>query len=182
MQIEKKLIDSCIKNERKAQKKLYEKFAPVLLGLCCRYTRDRSEAEDVLQEAFIKIYKNLNQFANKGSFEGWLKRIAVNTAITHYKQNQKHAYQEDITEIKENRISNNEYIDCEFTREELMGVIKSLPAGYQMVFNLYAIEGYKHKEIAEMLKIDISTSKSQFSRAKKMAQQKLNELKNFKNE
>ena len=151
-------------------------YAPVLLGLCCRYTRDRSEAEDVLQEAFIKIFNNLGQFAGKGSFEGWLKRIVVNTAITHYRQNLKHAYQEDISEIKESRISGENFKEAEFTKEELMNVIKSLPQGYRMVFNLYAIEGYKHREIGKMLNIDISTSKSQFSRARKIVQQKLEKL------
>lgn len=151
-------------------------YAPVLLGLCCRYTRDRSEAEDVLQEAFIKIFNKLGQFAGKGSFEGWLKRIVVNTAITHYRQNLKHAYQEDISEIKESRIPGENFKEAEFTQEELMGVIKSLPQGYGIVFNLYAIEGYKHREIAEMLNIDISTSKSQFSRARKIVQQKLEKL------
>lgn len=176
MQFEKKLIDECIKNNRKSQRRFYEMYAPVLLGLCCRYTRDRSEAEDVLQEAFIKIFNNLGQFAGIGSFEGWIKRIVVNTAITHYRQNLKHAYQEDISEIKESRISGDNFIEAEFTQEELMNVIKSLPQGYRVVFNLYAIEGYKHREIAEMLNIDISTSKSQFSRARKLVQQKLERL------
>lgn len=179
MQIDNKLINACIKNERKAQKKLYDMYAPVLLGLCCRYTQDRSEAEDVLQEAFIKIYKNLDQFADKGSFEGWLKRIVVNTAITHYRKNQKHAFQEDISEIQESRISGDSFIESEFTRDELMTVINSLPRGYKMVFNLYAIEGYKHKEIAEMINIDINTSKSQYSRARKLIQEKLEKLVNY---
>ena len=177
MQIENKLIDGCLKNDRKAQRKLYNMYAPVLLGLCCRYTRTRAEAEDVLQEAFIKIYKNLKQFAGKGSFEGWLKRIVVNTAITHFRQNQKMGYQDDIDEVKDSRLMGDPFQEAEFTHDELMGVIQSLPQGYQIVFNLYAIEGYKHREISEMLGIDISTSKSQFSRARKLVQQKLEALK-----
>ena len=176
MQTEIQLIEQCLQNNKKAQKKLFDSFAPVLLGVCMRYTKDRSEAEDVLQEVFIKIYKSLGQFEDKGSFEGWMKRITVNTAITHYRKNLKHAYQEDITEIRELNISNNSYREAEFTHDELLGVIRALPPGYKMVFNLFAVEGYKHKEIAEMMNIDISTSKSQYSRARKLIQQKLEEL------
>lgn len=176
MQTEKQLIQGCLNNDKKAQKKLFDSYSHILLGVCMRYTKDRSEAEDVLQEVFIKIYKSLGQFEDKGSFEGWMKRIAVNTAITIYKKNLKHAYQDDINDIRETNIVNNSYTEAEFTHNELLDVIRALPAGYQIVFNLFAIEGYKHKEIAEMLNIDISTSKSQYSRARKLIQQKLIEL------
>ena len=180
MQTEKQLIKQCLKNDKKAQKKLFDSYAPILLGVCMRYTRDRSEAEDVLQEVFIKIFKSLGQFEDKGSFEGWMKRITVNTAITQYKKNLKHAYQDDINEVKESNIKNNSYKEAEFTHNELLDVIRSLPTGYKMVFNLFAIEGYKHKEIAEMMNIDISTSKSQYSRARKLLQQKLIDLKKIR--
>ena len=177
MHLDTQLITSCIKKDRKAQKQLFDKYAPVLLGICIRYTKDRSEAEDVLQDSFVKIFKNLDQFEDKGSFEGWLKRIVVNTAISNFRQNKKHSYQEDISEINETRIENDSEFDADFTHEELLNVIRDLPAGYQMVFNLYAIEGYKHREIADMLEIDINTSKSQFSRARKLIQFKLEKLK-----
>jgi len=177
MHTDRQLINQCLKHERKAQKKLFDKFAPILLGVCIRYTKDRSEAEDVLQEVFVKIFKSLNQFEDKGSFEGWLKRIAVNTAITNYRQNKKHSFHDDITEVNETRIENTSDNDVEFTHEELLNVILELPDGYKMIFNLYAIEGYKHREIAEMLSIDVNTSKSQYSRARKLIQRKLEKLK-----
>ncbi|MCX6257519.1 MAG: RNA polymerase sigma factor [Bacteroidia bacterium] len=173
---EKQLIEGCLKQDRKAQKILYEKYSSVFLGVCSRYTRDRSEAEDVLQEAFLKIFTNIKQYAGIGSFEGWMRRIVVNTAISQFRQNVKHYYQQDITDVKESKIDENVVIDADFTQEELLQVIRDLPRGYQMVFNLYAVEGYMHKEIAEMLKIDVNTSKSQFSRARKIIQMKLNEL------
>ena len=176
MHTEKQLIEECLKNNKKAQKNLFDRFAPILLGVCIRYTKDRAEAEDVLQEVFVKIFKSLKQFEDKGSFEGWLKRITVNTAITYYRKNLKHAFHDDVSEIKETIIVNNQHKDVEFTHNELLNVINTLPDGYKIVFNMFAVEGYKHKEIAEKLDIDISTSKSQYSRARKLIQQKLNEL------
>ncbi len=176
MQTEKQLIEQCLKNDRKAQQNLFDRFAPILLAVCIRYTKDRAEAEDVLQEVFVKIFKRLKQFEDKGSFEGWLKRITVNTAITYYRKNLKHAYHDDVSEIKGPNIINNKYKEAEFTHNELLDVIRTLPGGYKMVFNMFAIEGYKHKEIAEKLSIDISTSKSQYYRARKLIQQKLIEL------
>ena len=171
MQLLKKLK----KNEKKAQKRLYDQYSSLMLGICMRYTRDRSEAEDVLQEGFLKIFVNINQYSGKGSFEGWMKRIMVNTAITFYNQNLKHHHHKDIDEIHET-IDDQKSCDSEFTHDELLNVIKELPDGYRMVFNMYAVEGYKHKEIAEMLGVDVNTSKSQYSRAKKMIQRKLHDL------
>jgi RNA polymerase sigma factor (sigma-70 family) len=173
MKNDQQLIDGCRRNDRKAQKALYELFSPVLLGICCRYTRDRAEAEDVMQEGFIKIFNHISQYTGTGSFEGWMKRIMINTAITHYRANLKHFNQLDIGEIRESRIEEKAAFDAEFSQEDLLGVIQQLPRGYQMVFNLFAIEGYSHKEIGEMLGIDVGTSKSQLSRARFMLQAKL---------
>ena len=168
-----KIVEGCKRNNRKFQKQLYDIYSPVLLGICVRYSQGKPEAEDILQEGFIKILTKISYYSGRGSFEGWMKRIMVNTAITHYHKNKKHIHNYDFGEIKESQIDREEYKTDEFTNDELLNVIKSLPTGYRMVFNLYAIEGYKHKEIAEKLNIDVNTSKSQYSRAKKMLRAKL---------
>ncbi len=170
------IIKRCKKNDSRAQKKLYDTYSPVLFGICLRYASDYNEAEDVLQEAFIKILTKINKYQGTGSFEGWMKRIVVNTAITNFHQAGKHKHHYDIVDIQDSSLGPREYKDLDYTQEELLGVIHSLPEGYKMVFNLYAIEGYKHKEIADMLEIDVSTSKSQYSRARKLIQKRLEEL------
>lgn len=177
---EKELIESCKNKNPKAQKYLYNKYSGIFLGMCARYSSSLSDAEDILQEGFLKIFLNINFYAGTGSFEGWMKRIIVNTAITHYHKNLKHQYHYDIEDIKEITIENTDVESEDYSKEELLDVIKSLPDGYKMVFNLYAVEGYKHKEIAELMKIDINTSKSQYSRAKKIIQTKLLEIKQKK--
>ncbi len=173
---EKEIIEGCCRNDRKAQKALYERYASVLLAVCIRYSGKRGEAEDILQDGLIKIYFNIKDFAGKGSLINWMKKIMVNTAITHYHRNLKHQYHQDIDDIREMDIEGSSLNTSEFTREELFNVIKELPDGYRVVFNLYAIEGYKHKEIAEKLEIDVNTSKSQYSRAKGLIRKKLGTL------
>ena len=168
---EEQLIERCKNQDRAAQKVLYDKYAALMLGICTRYVFERSEAEDILQEGFLKIYTKIKEFEGRGSFEGWMKRVIVNTAITHYHKSAKHnKYHYDITEVQELKFDNKIYKESNFTMDELYRIIHSLPEGYKVVFNLYAVEGYKHKEIAELLKIDINTSKSQYSRAKKLIQ------------
>ena len=171
---EELLIEKCRNNDRAAQKMLYDSYAPIMLGICMRDVYERSEAEDILQEGFLKIFTKIGEFEGRGSFEGWMKRIFVNTAITHYHKNSKHnKYHYDIDDVQIPKSEKPAYGESEFTNEELFNIIHSLPEGYKMVFNLYALEGYKHKEIAEMLEIDINTSKSQYSRAKKLIRKKL---------
>ena len=178
MMNEQELIEQCKKQNSKAQKILYDRYAGLFLGICMRYVYERSEAEDILQEGFLKIFTKIKEFEGRGSFEGWMKRVIVNTAITHYHKNLKHnTYHYDIGEVQESKFENEKYKDSEFTGDELLKVINSLPEGYKMIFNLYAIEGYKHKEISTLLKIDINTSKSQYSRAKKLIRKKLSQLK-----
>ena len=179
MHNEEEIISKCIKNDRKAQKMLYNNYAPGLLGVCIRFTGNRQEAEDILQEGFVKIFLNIIKFEGRSSLASWMRRIMVNTAITLYHKNLKHQYHQDIDDHHE-EMGDNTYREQEFTREELMNVISGLPAGYRMVFNLYAIEGYKHREIAEIMEIDTNTSKSQYSRARKIIQSKLQELKKEK--
>lgn len=169
------IIEGCVRMDRKAQKMLYDKYASSFLGICMRYASNRAEAEDVLQDGFVKIFLNIKQYNGTGSFEGWMKRVLVNTAISNYRANLKHYYHLDVDEIKRTEIDESTIETSEFSRDDLFKIINSLPDGFKMIFNLYAIEGYKHKEIAEMLNIDIGTSKSQYSRAKVLIQKKLAE-------
>ena len=180
MQTLEQIIELCKKNDRDAQKKLYDIYSPVLYGICIRYVAEKSEAKDILQDGFLKILLKISNFNGNGSFEGWMKRIMVNTAITHYHRNKRHSYHYEIEEIQEIKIDGNQYRTSDFTMEELTGIIQNLPPGYKMVFNLYAIEEYKHKEIAEKMQIDVNTSKSQYSRAKKLIQKKLKDLSKIK--
>ena len=176
MLTEEQIIFKCKQNDRKAQKMLYDKYASVMLGICMRYVKERAEAEDVMQDGFLKIFLKINQYSGKGSFEGWMKRVMVNTALSNYRKNLKHYNHLDVDEVNDLNLQDGTYTDAEYTKEELFNIIKELPDGYRVVFNLFAIEGYKHKEIGEMLKIDVATSKSQFSRARKLIQKKLLKL------
>ncbi len=173
---EQEIIRKCINHEPKAQKILYGYFAPGLLGVCMRYTGSRPEAEDILQEGFVKIFTYLKNFRGESTLVAWMRRIMINTAITHYHKNLKHQYHYDVDDMQERNIGDCDLPDLEFTRSEMMKVIDNLPPGYRMVFNLYAIEGYKHREISEMMGIDVNTSKSQYSRARKLIQCRLKEL------
>jgi RNA polymerase sigma-70 factor (ECF subfamily) len=176
----KGIIEGCVRGEKRAQDALYKKYASLLYGICLRYAKNKMEAEDVLQEVFVKIYNNIHTYHNDGSFEGWLRRIAVNTSITQYRKNLKHAYQEDVDDLVKSKNDPIEVEDLEFTAEEMMLCINKLPAGYKTVFNLYVIEGFMHKEIADMLEIDVNTSKSQLSRAKTYLQRELAEISKIK--
>jgi len=145
-----------------------------------RYATDKAEAEDILQDSFLKIFFHIKNFTGTGSFTGWLRKIAVNTAITHYHKNLKFRYYVEIDDFISAETGITSFEEDFFTSDELFRVLNELPAGYRMVFNLYAIEGYKHKEIAEMLGIDTNTSKSQYSRAKEAIRGKLEILRKLK--
>ena len=170
------IIEGCAKHERRAQQLLYDKYSRFLLGVCLRYAVDKADAEDILQESFLKIFFNIHEFSGTGSFVGWLRKVAVNTAITHYHKNLKHRYHVEIEEYVSVETGTESFEEDFFTSEELYVVLNELPGGYRLVFNLYAVEGYKHKEIAEMLGIDTNTSKSQYSRAKAVIRDKLEKL------
>lgn len=175
---ELELIKKCREGNRKAQCELYRKYSPLLFGICLRYSSSREAAEDILQESFLKIFASIDGYEGTGSFEGWMRRIAVNTAITCYHQNLKHEHHEDVDDYAQTIASQEPNFDSlEFTHEELLGVVNSLPDGYRMVFNMFAVEGFKHREIAEMLNIDINTSKTQFMRARMIVMRRLEELK-----
>lgn len=177
MEVSEQLITACAKGKRKAQKQLYDMFASRFFLICRRYAESSEEAEDMLQEGFVKIFANIPYYQKTGSFVGWLHRIVINTAITFYHKNKKHNRNYDYDIIIEKSDDAYGFNSADFTMEELLEVIDELAPGYKMVFNLYAIEGYKHKEIAEIMGIDINTSKSQYSRAKKILQNKLLEIK-----
>lgn len=146
------------------------------MGVSMRYTSNRDEAEDVLQEGFVKIFMNIENYKAKSSLIAWMRRIIINTAITMYHRNLKHRHHYDVDDLRDKTPGDESWDGAEYTKEELFTIISELPAGYKMVFNLYAVEGYKHKEIAKKMNIDINTSKSQYSRAKKHIQGKLEEL------
>jgi len=180
MYTEDQIIEGCIAGKRKFQLALYEKFSGKMFAICYRYAKSAEEAEDVLQDGFLKVFTKIGQFSREHSFEGWMKRVFVNTAITNYKQNLKHYYKEDITEIQEIELEYSSFGDADYTKEELKNVVDGISDGYKVVFNLYAIEGFKHREIADMLGIDVATSKSQYHRARKLIQKKLKELSKIK--
>jgi RNA polymerase sigma factor (sigma-70 family) len=180
MMSDQQIIDGCVRHERKAQQLLYDKYSRFMLGVCLRYVGDKAEAEDILQDSFLKIFLNIKDYSGSGSFSGWLRKIAVNTAITHYHKNLKYRYHVDIEEYVSDETGVVSFEEDFYTSDELYRVLNELPAGYRMIFNLYAIEGYMHKEIAEILKIDTNTSKSQYSRAKAVIRGKLEKLRKLK--
>ncbi len=170
---DRQILQGCLKHDRRSQKLLFEKYSGMLMGICIRYATDVPEAEDILQESLLKVYLNIKDFSGEGSFIGWMRRIVINTAITHYHKNLKHKHYVEIEELYTSEAGESNIPDSRFTAGELQTVLDQLPPGYKMIFNLYAIEGYKHKEIAEMLEIDVNTSKSQYSRAKSFIRKKL---------
>jgi RNA polymerase sigma factor (sigma-70 family) len=180
MMSDRQIIEGCARNERKAQQELYNRYSHFLLGVCLRYASDKAEAEDILQDSLLKIYFNIKDYSGTGSFIGWLRKIAVNTAITHYHKHLKFRYYVDIEDYVSAESGVSSFEEDLFTSDELFRVLNELPAGYRMVFNLYAVEGYKHKEIALMLGIDTNTSKSQYSRAKAAIREKLDKLRKLK--
>ena len=181
MMRDQQIIELCAKHDRKAQQVLYDKYSRLLLGICLRYATDKAEAEDILQDSFLKIFFSIKDFTGSGSFIGWLRKVAVNTAITHYHKNLKYRYHVDIEEYVTIEAGVMSFEEDFYTSDELYKVLNELPTGYRMVFNLYAVEGYKHKEIAEMLGIDTNTSKSQYSRAKAVIRDKLEKLGKLRN-
>jgi RNA polymerase sigma factor (sigma-70 family) len=176
MMSDPQIIELCAKHHRKAQQELYDKYSRLLLGVCLRYASDKAEAEDILQDSFLKIFYNIQDYSGSGSFIGWLRKVTVNTAITHYHKNLKYRYSVEIEEYETIETGVISFEEDFYTSDELYRVLNELPTGYRMVFNLYAVEGYKHKEIAEMLGIDTNTSKSQYSRAKAVIRDKLEKL------
>jgi RNA polymerase sigma factor (sigma-70 family) len=173
---ENELIEGCLKNNRSAQKQLYEKYSRKMFGVCLRYAKSKEEAEDILADAFVQIFVKLSSFKGDGSFEGWIRRIVVNTSITAYRSNIKYNLNSDISDIYDISAKDESAIDL-LNAQQLKNIIKEMPDGYRMIFNLYAVEGYNHREIGEILGINEGTSKSQYSKAKKWLQNRLEKYK-----
>jgi RNA polymerase sigma-70 factor (ECF subfamily) len=176
-QEETELIQLAIDNNRQAQQLIYSKFSSKMLSVCRQYIKDIQLAEDVMITSFMKVFVNLNRFENKGSFEGWIRRIMVNECISYLRVQKKVKFIEDENYTEESFNG----IESQLSTDQIQFLIDSLPDGYKMVFNLYAIEGYKHNEIATMLGINEGTSKSQLSHARKMLQKQITTLKKQEN-
>jgi RNA polymerase sigma factor (sigma-70 family) len=168
---ETELIEGCRRNEHTAQKALYDQMSGKMFALCCRYVKDRMEAEDVLVTSFTKVFEHISQFSGQGSFEGWVRRIVVNESLSYLRRN-KSMYLETDLEAAD-REPDIGTVGQHLEAEDLMNLIAELPPGYRMVFNMNAIDGYSHKEIAEHLGISENTSKSQLSRARSFLQARL---------
>lgn len=165
MEQDKALIKDCLKNNRASQKQLYNQYASVMLGVCYRYTKSLADAEDVLQEGFIRVFKNLHQYRFDGEPGAWIRRIMVTTALNFLKRNAK--YQNDLAFDKiEMHPVTDDNPEIILNTKELASLIQQLPTGYQTIFNLHAVEGYSHVEIGAMLGITDGTSRSQYARAR----------------
>ncbi len=175
----KELIDCCKQNDRKAQSQIYQLYAGKLFGLCLKYSKNYEEAQDNLHNGFITIFDKISQYENKGSFEGWLKRIIINTALqTYRKKNVLSLVNEEIPDLEVEVEMEDQDIQLDF----LLKLIQELPERYQMVFNLYVLDGYPHKEIAKLLSISEGTSKSNLSRARVILRNKIEANQLNKNE
>ena len=172
---EKVLIKGCQRGKAKFQRQLYELYAPKMLGVCMRYFRSKSEAQDALQDGFVKVYTKINNFRGQGSLEGWIRRIMVNTSLNVLRNNLKHLYHADVDDDKVHIADLSVDYD-QFNVRDIMKLIQEMPPGYQIIFNMYEIDGYSHKEIAEELKISVNTSKSQLLKARKYLQKELLKL------
>jgi RNA polymerase sigma-70 factor (ECF subfamily) len=159
------LIKDCLKGRAAAQKQLYDNYAPAMLGVCYRYTKSLQDAEDVMQNGFVRVFKFLNQYNEEGELGAWIRRIMVNTALNYLKKSKK--YQHDLLfDTTELHVITNDNPEVLLNAKELAELIRQLPTGYQAIFNLYAVEGFSHAEIGQMLGINENTSRSQYMRAR----------------
>ena len=174
MDPEKGLIEGCIKGDRKSQKAMFDRFSRSMMVVSMRYSKSDLEAEDILQEAFIKVFEKIHTFRGECKLEFWIKRIVVNTALNYGRSK---LYMFPMVDVEQNEsIIDEDFSLANFHFKDLLGMIQSLPSGCQVIFNLYAIEGYSHKEIAEVLQIEVSTSRSQLVKARRMLQRKIEDL------
>jgi len=168
------LIKGCIREDKSSQKALFVKYAGKMMVVCLRYARRPEEAKDILQEGFIKVFDNIGQFRHAGSFEGWVRRIMINTALKYYRKSSFRLEKSGIESYQENAVEPEIY--SQLSEKEILKLVGELPDGYKMVFNLYVIEGYSHKEIADLLEISDGTSRSQLAEGRKILQKKIMEL------
>ncbi len=167
---EEAILQGCLKNQAVAQQELYSRYSPKMLSVCYRFARNREDAEDMLQEGFIRVFTQIHQFQSKGSFEGWIRRIIVHTCINHLKKHKKFNDSVDITQAQTVSVREDS-VPSIIQAKQVIECIRTLPLGYRTVLNLFAIDGYSHREIANMLDIEESTSRSQYTRAKAMLEQ-----------
>ena len=172
---EEELIKACIRNDGRAQKQLFDSFSPRLMGVCLRYAQDRDEANDMMQEGFIKIFQKIEKYSGSGSFGGWLHRTMVNTCLDAIRKKSKFKYDVEF-EKAEYLLQEDELTLSQIRTKELLEMIQELPKGYRVVFNMFAIEGFSHKEIAKELGISENTSKSQYRKARIWLQKAIVEL------
>jgi RNA polymerase sigma-70 factor (ECF subfamily) len=168
---ENDLIEGCVNRDPKMQRLLYERFSSKMYGVCLRYSENTEDANDVMQEGFIKVYQNIGKFRGEGSFEGWIRRIFIHTSIEHYRKKVKLF---NVTEVSENTIEDDKLnvLDSLATKD-ILKIVGELTPGYKTVFNMHVVEGYSHKEIAQILDITEGTSKSQLARAKGVLKKKI---------
>lgn len=162
-----KLVKDCLRGNSQAQRQLYDQYAPQMLGVCYRYTRSMRDAEDILQEGFIKVFHHLNQYKNEGELGAWIRRIMVNTALNYLKRNRKYQEEMFFTEAYLHPVADDDPA-VRVQAKELADMIRQLPQGYQVIFNLHAVEGFSHVEIGQMLGISDGTSRSQYARARNL--------------
>lgn len=172
---EVELIQACKENNPRAQKILFETYSARLMGVCLRYASNGDEAQDMLQDGFIKIFQKLNTFSGEGAFGGWMRRTMVNTCLDQIRKNNRIGYAVEIEKVEIDYVDNEDALS-KMRTQELLGLIQKLPEGYRIVFNMFVIEGYSHKEIAKELEITESTSKSQLRKAKIRLQKEIIEL------
>ena len=168
------LVIECVKGNPRAQRMLFDRFSSKMLGVCLRYAKDSEQADDILQDGFVKVFTKLKDFKNEGSLEGWIRRVMVNTALDQIRKNGKTIGDVSVDDVQY-KIENNDHIAEQLMAEDLLKLINSMPDGYKVVFNMFAIEGYTHNEIADTLGISESTSKSQYSRARAYLRERISD-------
>lgn len=172
---EEEMLKGCKSNQEIAQKYLFNRYSRVMTGVCMRYADSYEEAQDIVQDAFIKVFRKIGTFSGKGSLEGWIRRIMVNTSLDYLRSIKNERFNVSVDDVAF-KLKENQQAVSDLQAEDLLKIIRTLPTGYRTVFNLYALEGYSHKEIAEQLDISENTSKSQYSRARALLQKKLEKV------
>ncbi len=171
------LVSECVKGNARAQRELFDKFARKMMTVCLRYSKNTEQAEDVLQDGFVKVFFKLKDYKGEGSLEGWIRRIMVNTALDQIRKDLKFSNNSSFDDVGY-KLNYNDFTFENLVAEDLMKMVQSMPNGYRMIFNLFAIEGYSHAEIAETLGISENTSKSQYSRARAYLKERLEKMNN----
>lgn len=174
-----KLINGCVKRDRSCQQKIYELYYGKMMGVCLRYASNREEAKDLLHDGFIKVFENIGKFNFSGSFDGWVRRIMINTTIDHYRKN-KNVFVKDVDEFTNLEMEEQEVeVLSQLKTEDIMKLVQQLSPAYKAVFNMYVIDGLSHKEVAEELGISIGTSKSNLAKGKQNLKKMLDEIKRY---